>query len=125
MMMADLRVLIVALLTLALAGLQVDTRPPNQALLVAADLSASVQSSLDSEATAVRRILNQRVPEDMPAPFEALEAVRIGLNEGMEAGLAYERQTIGRLATTTACRNLVGLFLQRHGDILTPNPPAA
>ncbi|TME45828.1 MAG: VWA domain-containing protein [Chloroflexi bacterium] len=59
-----LRVLIVVLLTLSLAGLQVDTRPPNQALLVAADLSASVQSSLDSEATAVRRILNQRKGQD-------------------------------------------------------------
>jgi uncharacterized membrane protein len=55
-----LRVLIVALLTASLAGFQVDTRPPNQSLLVAADLSASVQSSLDSEAAAVRRILNER-----------------------------------------------------------------
>src|SRR5439155_12265333 len=61
-----------------------------------------------------RRILSKRVPEDMPAPPEALEAVRIGLSQGMEAGLAYERQAIGRLATTPACRNLVSLFLQNE-----------
>jgi 3-hydroxyacyl-CoA dehydrogenase/enoyl-CoA hydratase/3-hydroxybutyryl-CoA epimerase len=61
-----------------------------------------------------RRILSTRVPEDMPAPAEALEAVRIGIDQGMEAGFAYERQAIGRLATTTACRNLVGLFLQNE-----------
>lgn len=59
-----LRLLIVALLTASLAGLQIDTRPPSQALLVTADLSASVQSSLDSEAAAVRRILQQRQGED-------------------------------------------------------------
>jgi 3-hydroxyacyl-CoA dehydrogenase/enoyl-CoA hydratase/3-hydroxybutyryl-CoA epimerase len=61
-----------------------------------------------------RRILAKRVPEDMPAPAEALEAVRIGLSQGMTAGLAYEREAVGRLAMTTACRNLVGLFLQNE-----------
>jgi 3-hydroxyacyl-CoA dehydrogenase/enoyl-CoA hydratase/3-hydroxybutyryl-CoA epimerase len=61
-----------------------------------------------------RRILAQRVPEDMPAPAEALEAVRVGLSRGIEAGLAYEREAVGRLATTTACRHLVGLFLQNE-----------
>ena len=61
-----------------------------------------------------RRILSKRVPEDMPAPAEALEAVRIGLTRGLKAGLAYEREAIGRLAITTACRNLVGLFLRNE-----------
>jgi 3-hydroxyacyl-CoA dehydrogenase / enoyl-CoA hydratase / 3-hydroxybutyryl-CoA epimerase len=59
------------------------------------------------------RILRKRVPDDMPAPGEALSAVRVGLTEGMEAGLAAEREAVGRLATSAACRNLVGLFL-RH-----------
>ena len=59
-----LRTLIVVLLTAALAGTQIQTSPPNQSLLVAADLSASVQSARDSEATAVRRILQQRQGED-------------------------------------------------------------
>src|SRR5713101_5911819 len=56
------------------------------------------------------RILRRKVPDDMPAPFEALQAVRIGLTEGMSAGLAREREAIGRLATTQACRNLMTLF---------------
>src|SRR5438093_8623344 len=56
------------------------------------------------------RILRRKVPDDMPAPFEALEAVRVGLTRGMSAGLAREREAIGRLATTKACRNLMTLF---------------
>jgi 3-hydroxyacyl-CoA dehydrogenase/enoyl-CoA hydratase/3-hydroxybutyryl-CoA epimerase len=71
-----------------------------------------------------RRILEKRVPEDMPAPAEALEAVRIGVNRGMEAGLAYERDAIGRLATTTACRNLVSIFLQNEQARKLPEEPA-
>jgi uncharacterized membrane protein len=59
-----LRTLIVLLLTASLAGFQVQTTPSKQALLVAADLSASVQSALDSEAAMVRRILQQRQGQD-------------------------------------------------------------
>ena len=59
-----LRTLIVLLLTASLAGLQVQTTPSKQSLLVAADLSASVQSALDSEAAMVRRILQQRQGQD-------------------------------------------------------------
>jgi 3-hydroxyacyl-CoA dehydrogenase/enoyl-CoA hydratase/3-hydroxybutyryl-CoA epimerase len=56
------------------------------------------------------RILRRKVPDDMPAPFEALQAVRIGLTQSMSAGLVREREAIGRLATTKACRNLMTLF---------------
>src|SRR5438309_2185017 len=56
------------------------------------------------------KILRQRVPDDMPAPFEALAAVRAGLSHGIAAGLLREREAIGRLATTTACRNMITLF---------------
>ena len=59
-----LRMLIVLLLTASLAGLQVQTTPSNQSLLVVADLSASVQSALDSEAAAVRKMLQQRKGDD-------------------------------------------------------------
>jgi uncharacterized membrane protein len=55
-----LRALIIVLLTASLAGLQVQTTPSRQSLVVAADLSASVQSALDTEAGLVRRILQQR-----------------------------------------------------------------
>jgi 3-hydroxyacyl-CoA dehydrogenase/enoyl-CoA hydratase/3-hydroxybutyryl-CoA epimerase len=50
----------------------------------------------------------------MPAPWEALQAVRVGVMQGPEAGLAYEREAIGRLALTPACHNLVNLFFQRE-----------
>jgi 3-hydroxyacyl-CoA dehydrogenase/enoyl-CoA hydratase/3-hydroxybutyryl-CoA epimerase len=62
---------------------------------------------------AARRLL-RRLPDDMPAPHEALEAVRVGLAKGMPAGLIYEREATGRLAMTPACRHLVGLFFQRE-----------
>ncbi len=62
-----------------------------------------------------RRIVERKAPDDMPGPLEALEAIRVGLTNGMEAGLRYEREAIGRLATTPACRNLVTLyFLNEH-----------
>jgi 3-hydroxyacyl-CoA dehydrogenase/enoyl-CoA hydratase/3-hydroxybutyryl-CoA epimerase len=48
----------------------------------------------------------------MPAPFEALEAIRTGIQGGMAAGLEYERGAAGRLAVSTACRNLISLFFQ-------------
>ena len=57
------------------------------------------------------RMLRQRIPDDMPAPLEALEAVRTGIKRGMPAGLLQERAAAGRLATSTACRNLIHLFL--------------
>src|SRR5262249_19118914 len=56
------------------------------------------------------RILRRKVPEDMPAPMEALQTVRLGLKQGMAAGLVAEREAIGRLSTTNACRNLMTLF---------------
>jgi 3-hydroxyacyl-CoA dehydrogenase/enoyl-CoA hydratase/3-hydroxybutyryl-CoA epimerase len=56
------------------------------------------------------RVLRRRVPDDMPAPLEALRAVRVGLSQGVEAGLRYEREANSRLAGTPAARNLLTLF---------------
>lgn len=67
------------------------------------------------------RMVRQRVPDDMPAPLEALEAVRAGLNEGMSRGLQSEREAAGRLATTPACRNLISLFFQRESARKVPD----
>jgi 3-hydroxyacyl-CoA dehydrogenase/enoyl-CoA hydratase/3-hydroxybutyryl-CoA epimerase len=79
------------------------------------------QSLLESNAfgrkllfKATERLLRRRVPDDMPAPREALEAMRAGTTQGMEAGLACERNAIGRLSVTPACSNLVSLFFQRE-----------
>jgi 3-hydroxyacyl-CoA dehydrogenase/enoyl-CoA hydratase/3-hydroxybutyryl-CoA epimerase len=69
------------------------------------------------------RILRRRVPDDMPAPFEALGAIRTGYKSGIEAGLAYEREAAVRLSTTNAARNLVSLFLQTEQARRYPDIP--
>jgi 3-hydroxyacyl-CoA dehydrogenase/enoyl-CoA hydratase/3-hydroxybutyryl-CoA epimerase len=61
-----------------------------------------------------RRLLQRRLPEDMPAPWQILDVVRRGLRDGLVAGLGYERQALGELAETPACKNLLRLFLQRE-----------
>jgi 3-hydroxyacyl-CoA dehydrogenase/enoyl-CoA hydratase/3-hydroxybutyryl-CoA epimerase len=63
---------------------------------------------------ATKRVLERKAPDDMPAPWEAFEAVRVGIKQGMQAGLAAERAAGTRLATSPASRNLVNLFLQRE-----------
>ncbi|MDQ2944288.1 MAG: VWA domain-containing protein, partial [Candidatus Dormibacteraeota bacterium] len=55
-----LRALIIVLLTAALAGFELQTTPSSQTLVVAADLSASVQTAQDTELATVRRILSLR-----------------------------------------------------------------
>ncbi|HKC18356.1 MAG TPA: VWA domain-containing protein, partial [Candidatus Dormibacteraeota bacterium] len=55
-----LRLVIVLLLTGALAGFEFQTSPPEQSLIVVADLSASTQSAVDKESTLVRQILAER-----------------------------------------------------------------
>ena len=61
---------------------------------------------------ATERVLRKRVWDEMPAPAEALQAIRVGLKEGMEAGLAHERAAAGRLAVSPACRSLITLWLR-------------
>jgi 3-hydroxyacyl-CoA dehydrogenase / enoyl-CoA hydratase / 3-hydroxybutyryl-CoA epimerase len=45
-----------------------------------------------------------------PAPLAALEAVKVGLEEGMEKGLRFEHETFGKLAVSDVSRKLVQLF---------------
>ena len=75
-----------------------------------------------------QRVLSRKVPDDMPAPWEAFQAIRTGLTAGLEAGLAFESAAVGRLATSAASRNLIGLFLQheetRKPRIDGPEPEA-
>ncbi len=74
---------------------------------------------------ATDRALRSVVPDDMPAPAEALQAVRVGLREGMAAGLAYERAAAGRLAVSPACRNLVTLWFRGEKAQKMPEALAA
>ena len=46
-----------------------------------------------------------------PAPLEALEAVEIGLEQGMAAGLEAEARAFGELAVSDTAKNLIWLFL--------------
>jgi 3-hydroxyacyl-CoA dehydrogenase/enoyl-CoA hydratase/3-hydroxybutyryl-CoA epimerase len=59
-------------------------------------------------------MIRHKAPDDMPAPGEALQAVRVGFRQGMQAGLECERAAAGRLVMTPACRNLVGLFFEKE-----------
>jgi 3-hydroxyacyl-CoA dehydrogenase/enoyl-CoA hydratase/3-hydroxybutyryl-CoA epimerase len=67
------------------------------------------------------RLLRRRLPDDMPAPWQALRAIRTGIEQGMPAGLAYEQQAIGELAMSKACRNLMRLFHLRE-EARKPQP---
>lgn len=73
---------------------------------------------------AAYRVVRRKTPDDMPAPAQALEAMRMGLKWGMNYGLEYERRAIGLLAMTKACRNLVTLFFLIE-QAKKPSPPAA
>jgi 3-hydroxyacyl-CoA dehydrogenase/enoyl-CoA hydratase/3-hydroxybutyryl-CoA epimerase len=46
-----------------------------------------------------------------PAPLKALEAITIGLEKGMDAGLEAEARLFGELATSDVSRNLIALLL--------------
>ncbi|MDP9283105.1 MAG: 3-hydroxyacyl-CoA dehydrogenase NAD-binding domain-containing protein [Chloroflexota bacterium] len=46
-----------------------------------------------------------------PAPLKALEAIAVGLEKGMAAGLEAEARLFGELATSDVSRNLIALFL--------------
>lgn len=50
----------------------------------------------------------------MPAPARAVDVIRTGLEDGMEAGLAAEARAFGELAATTESHNLRALFLARQ-----------
>ena len=45
-----------------------------------------------------------------PAPLAALEAVRVGLEQGIKAGLAEEHRAFGELAVSDVSRKLVQIF---------------
>ncbi len=69
---------------------------------------------------ATERRLRERVPDDMPGPLEALEAVRAGTDKGGAAGYAFERDAAARLAISPSCQNLIGLFFRREAARKVP-----
>lgn len=56
----------------------------------------------------------ERTGDRMPAPLRLLDVVRVGLEDGVEAGLDAEARAFGELAMTSQCQALAGLFLDRN-----------
>ncbi len=50
-----------------------------------------------------------------PAPLKVIETMRAGYENGFDAGLKAETDSILELMDTPACRNLMRLFFLRHG----------
>ncbi|MEO6057057.1 MAG: fatty acid oxidation complex subunit alpha FadJ [Gemmatimonadales bacterium] len=83
-------------------------RPPN----------GGIRGFLLSRTTAGRRVVYRAAEKQVraksgghyPAPLKALEAVRIGLEEGITAGLAAEHRFFGELAVGEVSRRLVQVF---------------
>jgi 3-hydroxyacyl-CoA dehydrogenase/enoyl-CoA hydratase/3-hydroxybutyryl-CoA epimerase len=60
------------------------------------------------------RILRTRIPEEMPAPSEMLNALRQAYQSNWPAGLDFERQAMERIASQPALRNLLRLLEHRE-----------
>jgi 3-hydroxyacyl-CoA dehydrogenase/enoyl-CoA hydratase/3-hydroxybutyryl-CoA epimerase len=58
-----------------------------------------------------RQSVMQRTHGHYPAPLKALEAIEIGFEQGIAAGMAAEAAAFGELAVTETARNLIWLFL--------------
>ena len=111
-----LRALIVLLLTASLAGFQVQTTPSNQSLLVAADLSASVQSALDSEAAMVRRILQQRRGDDRAGVVSFGRDPQVEVNLGKDPQFGeFQSQPNPHYTDIAAALQLGGSILPEDG----------
>jgi 3-hydroxyacyl-CoA dehydrogenase/enoyl-CoA hydratase/3-hydroxybutyryl-CoA epimerase len=59
---------------------------------------------------AARKQLMKKTGGHYPAPVAALEAVRVGLEQGITAGLAEEHRAFGELAVGDVSRKLVQIF---------------
>jgi 3-hydroxyacyl-CoA dehydrogenase/enoyl-CoA hydratase/3-hydroxybutyryl-CoA epimerase len=57
-----------------------------------------------------RRRVEERSGDHYPAPYKAIEAIEIGLAQGMSAGLAFEAEAVADLAGTPAAGNLMRLY---------------
>jgi 3-hydroxyacyl-CoA dehydrogenase/enoyl-CoA hydratase/3-hydroxybutyryl-CoA epimerase len=57
-----------------------------------------------------KNTVRKKTGGNYPAPFAALEAVRTGLEHGMDRGLRREARLFGELAASEVSRNLVQIF---------------
>jgi 3-hydroxyacyl-CoA dehydrogenase / enoyl-CoA hydratase / 3-hydroxybutyryl-CoA epimerase len=99
---------------------------------LALGLSRRAAMDLAEQTPAGRRLIYRQARKSVlgrtrghyPAPLKALEAVEIGFEQGMAAGLEAEVRAFGELAVTPTARNLIWLFMagqrQKH-----KGPPAS
>ena len=75
-----------------------------------------------------RATVRKKTGGHYPAPLAAIEAIRAGLERGMETGLLVEREEFGRLAVTDVARQLIGIFFAttalKKDDGVPPGTPA-
>ncbi len=110
-----LRILIVLLLTGSLSGFQFQTTPAAQSLIVAADLSASVQTALDVETATVQRILAERKGDDRAGLLSFGRDPQVEVNVSSDPQFAYFQSQPNRNYTDVAAA------LQLAGSILPTN----
>jgi 3-hydroxyacyl-CoA dehydrogenase / enoyl-CoA hydratase / 3-hydroxybutyryl-CoA epimerase len=88
-------------------------RPLNLGFKTEAAIELAEQTPMGRQflyAQARKQVL-ERTHGHYPAPLKALEAVQIGFEAGMAAGLQSESKAFGELALTETARNLIWLFL--------------
>ena len=107
-----LRLLIVLLLTGALAGFELQTSPPEQSLMVLADLSASTQSAQDKETAIVQRILAARHGNDRAG------VVSFGRDPQVEVNISTNPQLADFQSRPNANYTDLATALQLAGSIL-------
>ncbi|MEP6753581.1 MAG: VWA domain-containing protein, partial [Candidatus Dormiibacterota bacterium] len=107
-----LRILIVVLLTGAMAGFQLQTTPSSQSLIVVADLSASVQSAQDTELATIQRILALRRGDNRAG------VVSFGRDPLVELNASTDPQLSGLQSQPNPHYTDIAAALQLAGSIL-------
>ena len=82
--------------------------------------------------TVVLRQARERVVKETkghyPAPLKTLDAIAVGLSDGMRAGLDAEARAFGELATSAVARNLIALLflgMRQRKNATAELPPVA
>ncbi|MDX1660655.1 MAG: 3-hydroxyacyl-CoA dehydrogenase NAD-binding domain-containing protein [Gemmatimonadota bacterium] len=61
-----------------------------------------------------RKKVRERTGGNYPAPFQAIDVVETGVEEGFAAGLEAEAEAVADLFSTPAARNLMGIYRARE-----------
>lgn len=69
-----------------------------------------------------RRQTLEKTGGQYPAPLRALEVVRVGIEQGFDAGLDAEARAVSELATSATCKNLIHVYNLMEGAKRTGEP---